>query len=108
MTTHTCDTCAYCGYDTDTVICHKHLNDDLTPCGSWEPRGFDYEKMAREAKQEGDFLRKQLDKLRAVRPKTADEQLRLQKRIEMLDTMRIEQDSNFRFFSERARERRLG
>lgn len=46
MTTHTCETCAYCGYDTDTVICHKHLNDDLTPCEDWrERRSYDRQRV---------------------------------------------------------------
>lgn len=108
MSARTCETCAYCGYDLNEVVCHKHLSTELEPCGSWEPRGFDYERMAEEARREGDSIRRQLSRLREIRPKTADERLRLQKRIEVLDAMRIEQDSNFRLFSERAGERRLG
>lgn len=39
MTVHTCQTCAYCGPDTDEAICHKRLSAKLVPCGSWKPRG---------------------------------------------------------------------
>ena len=55
---------------------------NLAPCGSWAPRGFDYKRIAREAKREGEPLREEIMKL-------------------------IEQDSNYRLFTERAKERRI-
>lgn len=66
---------------------------------------FDYEKMAREAARERDAIKTRLDIRRRNRPGSHEAELIWKRENSILYTMYLEQRSNERKFSQRAKER---
>ena len=75
--------------------------------GGWHCpcEAIDYEKLAREAGQECEALRRRIAQLKAQSPGSWDEELTLRRRIRMLTSMYYEQRSNRIFFEKRAKNR---